>query len=103
MKTMTDDREFQPKQPLARNLIRIVLGAALLLLVPAVAMQFTKEVNWGPFDFVHAGALLVGTGLAYEFASRKLRTARQRMVAGASLAVVFLLIWAELAVGIIGG
>ena len=103
MNTMTDDHEFEPKQTGARNIIRIVLATALLLLVPAVAMQFTNEVNWGPLDFVHAGALLIGTGLAYEIASRKLRTARQRVVVGLALAVAFLLIWAELAVGIIGG
>ena len=103
METMTNDHECEPKQTLTRNIIRIVLGTALLLLVPALAMQFTNEVNWGPLDFVYAGALLIGTGLAYEFASRKLRTTRQRVVVGATLAAAFLLIWAELAVGIIGG
>jgi hypothetical protein len=101
MKTMTDDHEFQSKQTGTRNIIRIVLGAALLLLVPAVAMQFTNDVNWGPLDFVHAGALLIGTGIAYELISRKVRTTRHRLIVGGTLSLAFLLIWAELAVGII--
>ena len=30
-------------------------GIALLLVLPALAMQFTREVNWGPGDFAAAG------------------------------------------------
>lgn len=101
MKTMTSDDDMKAQPPFARRAMFIVLGAALLLLVPAVAMQFTKEMNWGLFDFVFAGALLVGTGLTYEIAARKLRTPRSRAVAGGVLAFVFLLIWAEAAVGIL--
>ena len=33
-------------------------GAAALLCVPAVAMRFTKEVNWGPEDFIAMGGML---------------------------------------------
>ena len=38
-------------------------GAALMLLLPLVAMQFTDEVNWSETDFIVAGALIGGTGL----------------------------------------
>ena len=30
-------------------------GAAVALSIPAIAMQFTDEVQWGPFDFLVMG------------------------------------------------
>ena len=33
--------------------------AAFLLLLPAVAMQFTSEVDWGPGDFMVMGVMLL--------------------------------------------
>ncbi len=41
-----------------KALLRVALGTAVLLLVPAVAMQFTEEVAWGLGDFVAAAVLL---------------------------------------------
>ncbi len=35
-------------------------GAPFLLLLPAVAMRFTAEVNWTGSDFVFAAVLLFG-------------------------------------------
>lgn len=81
---------------------RPVLAAALVLSVPLVAMQFTDEVDWGPFDFVVMGALIVGTGLLYELAARKAGSIAYRAAAGVALAAAFLLVWINLAVGIIG-
>ena len=45
-------------------------GAALLLLLPAVAMQFTSEVNWGPEDFLVMGALLAACAGTVHMATR---------------------------------
>lgn len=85
-----------------KSLFRIATATGALLLVPLIAMQFTAEVNWTAFDFVFAGSLLFGTGLAYSFLAAKAGSIAYR--AGAALAVVgaLLLIWANLAVGIIG-
>jgi hypothetical protein len=92
---------FDPAgQPVARNVLRVLLATAALLLVPLVAMQFTREVNWGLEDFLAAGMLLSGTGLAYLFLARMVRTPRRRMLLGGGLGVMLLLVWAELAVGI---
>jgi hypothetical protein len=74
--------------------------AALLLLAPAVAMHFTNEVNWGPGDFAAAALLLGGAGLGLEFAVRL--PARIRLLAVAAIVGASLLIWVELAVGIVG-
>jgi len=79
---------------------RLWVAAAGLLLVPAAAMLVTREVNWGPGDFAMAAALLAGLCLGVEAALRWLGTPLSR-IAGVGLAViVFLAVWAELAVGI---
>jgi hypothetical protein len=51
--------------------LRVAIATALVLLLPLVAMQFTDEVAWSPFDFAFAGVLLAGTGLLLEMAVRK--------------------------------
>ena len=76
--------------------------AGALLLLPAVAMRFTSEVRWTASDFVVAGAIIGGIGLAFEFLARRARDNAYRMGAAAALGAAFLLIWINLAVGIIG-
>ena len=79
-----------------------VIVVALLLLIPFIAMQFTDEVNWTPFDFIVAGALLLATGFMFERVIRKVKKIEYRIVIGLVILVAFLLVWAELAVGIFG-
>ena len=74
----------------------------LLLLLPLVAMQFTDEVNWDAADFVIFGAMLVGAGGAFELAARRTGNKAYRAAVGVALATAFILIWMNLAVGIIG-
>src|SRR5690348_6873672 len=85
-----------------KRLVAIVLAVPVLLLIPFIAMQFTDEVNWSPFDFVVMGCLLLGTGLLCELAIRKIKTIRFRIVIIAVILIALFLIWAELAVGIFG-
>ncbi len=85
-----------------RNIIRIALVTACILLLPLVAMQFTDDVDWTVFDFVVAGALLFGTGLAYELVARKSNRRAYRGGVFVALASALFLTWANLAVGIIG-
>lgn len=77
-------------------------SAAALLALPAIAMQFTSEVDWTGSDFVVAGLLLVATGLAAEFALRMARAWPDLLGFGLAIATAFLTVWANLAVGIIG-
>ena len=77
-------------------------AAGCLLLLPWVAMHFTEEVDWGPEDFVFAAVLIVGVGVALELAVRLSRNLAYRAGAAAALAAVFLMTWANAAVGIIG-
>ena len=75
------------------------LAAAGLLLLPAAAMLVT-EVNWGPEDFLAMSLMLTVLCLAVEAALRWLGTPMRRLAAVAVAVLVFLLVWAELAVGI---
>ncbi len=54
-----------------KNIIRIALATAFILLLPLLAMQITEEVVWDLADFAVDGALLFGTGLTYELVARK--------------------------------
>ena len=65
-------------------------------------MQFTDEVNWTLTDFIIGGVLLFGTGLLCELVFRKVKKNSFRIVISAAILLAFLLIWAELAVGIFG-
>jgi ABC-type cobalt transport system substrate-binding protein len=85
-----------------KKLLIILSIVILLLLIPLIAMQFTDEVNWTLSDFVIGGALLFGTGFMVDLAIRKTINGEHRTWIIISIIVVFLLIWAELAVGIFG-
>lgn len=74
--------------------------ALALLSIPAVAMFFTSEVNWGPGDFVVMGGLLIALYAGIELALRLARTPLGRTLAVLASILAFLTIWAELAVGI---
>ncbi len=76
--------------------------AAGLILLPLVAMQFTDEVKWGPSDFGFAVMMVLAVGLTYELALRTSRNIAFRAAAGLALAAAFMLVWSNLAVGIIG-
>jgi len=89
-------------QDITRRLIVWAAVVAFILLIPLVAMQFTKEVNWDLFDFAFMGTVLFGAGLAYELVARKRGAAAYRAAVGLALAGVFLLVWVNGAVGIIG-
>jgi hypothetical protein len=92
----------QRQGKLGRDLGRVLLGTGAILLVPLVAMRYTREVNWGPLDFAVAGVLLAGIGSLFVLLTRKLRTAPQRRAVGGGLLLTLVLVWAELAVGIFG-
>ncbi len=84
------------------RIIGIVLAAAFLLLLPLLAMQITNEVVWDLADFAVAGAFLVGTGLTYELIARKAGNIAYRAAVGVALAAALLIVWINVAVGIIG-
>ena len=77
-------------------------GAAALLLLPLVAMQFTAEVNWDGFDFLVMGGMLLTACVLYEVAACLARSNAYMVAAGIAVGGAFLTVWANGAVGIIG-
>jgi hypothetical protein len=106
LENRTEDASMKPKRSNIimpnKNIIRLALVTAFILLLPLLAMQFTNEVAWGLADFVFAGALLFGAGLTYELVARKAGNLAYRLAVGVALATAFILIWVNLAVGLIG-
>jgi len=85
--------------PAYRLLIRPLIATTALLLVPLVAMQFTREVQWTPFDFVFAAALILALAVPLEFVIQRTRGA-YRLAAAVALLTTFLMTWVNAAVGI---
>lgn len=77
-------------------------AAALVILMPLVAMQVTDDVNWTAFDFAFAAAALLGVGALFEIAVRKSGDTVYRAAVGVALATALVLVWVNGAVGILG-
>ena len=78
---------------------KILIWSLCPLLIPLIAMIISDEVQWSAFDFLIMGGLLISFALIgnYIFATFK---DQKRTWLLYILGLVFLLIWAELAVGI---
>src|SRR5215210_7202743 len=65
-------------------------------------MQFTDEVDWDETDFAVMGAMLFSACGACELAARMTGDVAYRAAVGVAVVAAFILIWMNLAVGIIG-
>ncbi len=101
-----DDLEMKTikrvRQSINLQMMYVAFATATILLAPLIAMQFTDEVNWGLLDFVVGGILIFGTGLTYVLISRISASTAYRIAVGIVVVACLLLIWMNLAVGIIG-
>ncbi|MCW4462680.1 hypothetical protein OK349_13260 [Sphingomonas sp. BT-65] len=77
-------------------------AAAVLLCVPAIAMRFTSEVDWTASDFVVMGMLFASILGAYDFLASRAPSFAYRAASVLTTLGLFLLIWINLAVGVIG-
>jgi hypothetical protein len=87
---------------LYKPILIVAVVTALILMVPLVAMQFTNEVDWNLPDFIIMGALIFGTGLSFVLISRSSPNIAYKAGVGAGLGSSFLMVWVNLAVGLIG-
>ena len=78
-------------------------GAAALLSIPAIAMQFEGSgFDWDVGDFVAMGALLAIACGGYEIATRMSSNWAYRAGAAVAILTCFLTVWVNLAVGMVG-
>jgi hypothetical protein len=63
-------------------------------------MQFNGSVHWSLGDFILMGLLLVGLGTSITLILNRIKNRKKSLVYIWVLIIFFLLIWAELAVGI---
>lgn len=80
----------------------VAVVTLLILSIPLIAMQFTQEVKWTLSDFIIMGILIFSTGFAYVLLSRYAPGFIHRAAIGLAIGTTFLLIWVNLAVGLIG-
>ncbi len=103
-------RENMTQLMQTRAVLRWVLITAALLAVPALAMAFNLAipdpgsgsqdgVNWSLMDFAIMGALILGSGLLFEYAIARAGTVAHRAAVGIAVLAGFGLIWVNLAVG----
>ncbi len=85
-----------------RQMAYIFLGTVALLMIPLIAMQFTSEVNWSPSDFIVMGVMLFSAGLTYILISKMRDNLTYRLGVGIAVVTGFVLVWMNLAVGLIG-
>lgn len=76
--------------------------AVALILLPLIAMRFTHEVAWTASDFGLAILLIGSVGVVYELVARMTGNASYRAAISIALLTGFLIVWSNLAVGIIG-
>ncbi|WP_088309473.1 hypothetical protein [Novosphingobium sp. B 225] len=76
--------------------------AGAILLAAAAASRTVAGFNWTGFDFAAAAAILGMVCLGFELATRSLIGHAPRFAAGLGLLGAFLVVWINLAVGIIG-
>lgn len=87
---------------LSRQIIIVFIVTILILLIPFFAMQFGNEVNWSLMDFIVGGILLSGSGLSFVLLTHKAGNNTYKVATGIAVGTALLMIWANLAVGIIG-
>ena len=99
---MTASTDMSPQ---TTRLLRIAgwSTAALLLIAPAIAMQFEGNgVNWTASDFIFAAVIFGTVGGLFEIAARASSNLAYRIGVVAAVLCGLLQIWINLAVGIIG-
>ena len=74
----------------------------IILSFPLITMQLTNEVNWTISDFLVMGILLFSTVFTIDFVLKKVKTLKSRLIVIFAIVILLVLVWAELAVGIVG-
>lgn len=72
----------------------------LILLVPLGAMFFIEDVNWSVGDFIVMAALVFAVSALFVLVTKVVRSQPYRIALAIMLGLLFVWVWAELAVGV---
>ena len=78
-----------------------VFSPLLALLLPLIGV-ILFDLDWKIFDFIIMGLLILFFSIAINLILNHLNSPKLRLILVLMLVILFLLIWAELAVGIFG-
>jgi hypothetical protein len=84
------------------KIIRVLLVAAGLLIVPLTASCFVDGWNWGVGGYVFAWVMFASAGLGFTFVAGMGNTIAYKVAIGVACATGFILLWINAAAGIIG-
>lgn len=90
------------KSEFHKLLITPTIITVIMLLIPLAATHLTDEMKWSVIDFMIMGFLIFGTGFTYKLVTWRRDNLIYKVASGLTLITCFLLIWVNLAVGILG-
>jgi len=79
----------------------IILSSIVALMSIPLVLSYSNIINWTSGDFILMAAMLGAAGLVMEYILRIERPVL-KMILCIGLLAIFLLVWAELSVGIFG-
>ena len=77
-----------------------ILAVLILLIIPFLTMQFTNQVQWGFFDFIVMGILLIFSGYWTKKVVETINSKPKKLIFISLIIITFFLLWFDMAVGI---
>ena len=90
------------QQSLLKPILSVAAATLLILAIPFTAMQFSGEVNWTLSDFILMGTIIFSCGMGYKLITRTSKETMYRIAIAYGIFTGFLLLWVNMAVGLIG-
>lgn len=88
---------------MTKTILRPLLITLAVLVIPLIGAQTVDGWNWTGFDFLGAGTILFVTALAFELIAKRISgNVPYRIATALWIVASFLILWINLAVGIIG-
>ena len=88
------------KNSLTSRIKRILIICSSLLTIPLFFTVISDEFNWSFFDFIIMGFMMMVVGISFELVSRVIKNGKRKKLLYGLIILLFLLLWAELGVGI---
>lgn len=81
------------------TILKVGKRSLILLLIPLIMSFLVQGFNWGFFDFVFAFFMFFIFQMIYQVFAMKLKSKYAKIILGALILSIFLIIWITLATG----